>query len=56
MSPFLQSGRSDAPKSGKTNVRFRPEADIMGLTQLPTLSMQYQMYTAPASSLLPTHI
>jgi len=27
MSPFLQSGRSDTPKSGQTKVRFRPEAD-----------------------------
>ncbi len=29
MSAFLQSGRSDTPKSGKTKVRFRPEADIV---------------------------
>ena len=28
MSAFLQSGRSDTPRSGKTKVRFRPEADI----------------------------
>ena len=26
MSAFLQSGRSDAPKSTKSKVRFRPEA------------------------------
>ena len=28
MSAFLQSGRSDTPKSGKTKVRFRPRADV----------------------------
>ncbi len=29
MSAFLQSGRSDAPKSTKSKVRFRPEADLL---------------------------
>ncbi len=28
MSAFLQRGHSDTPKSGKTKVRFRPEADL----------------------------
>ena len=28
MSAFPESGRSEAPKSGKTKVRFRPRADM----------------------------
>ena len=28
MAAFLQSGRSDTPKSGKTKVRFRPLAVV----------------------------
>ena len=30
MSAFPESGRSEAPKSGKTKVRFRPQAVILG--------------------------
>ena len=44
MSAFLQSGRSDAPKSTKSKVRFRPEAAVRLIINLVDWDQTLQFF------------